>query len=214
MSNAHKSVNNGADVLVLDKDHLYWKNDLRIPGISEVMKAAGLIDARWFTEHSREKGSAAHKACHFFDEDDLDETTMDPVIAPHVAAWKKFREETGFKPVIIEKSLHSVVYNFAGTPDRAGILNGQEVIVEIKTGGISFLTGLQLAAQDILLAEAEGFRAKKRFAVQTKNTGSYKLTQFNDPMDRGYFLSTLSMWHLKFKHNLLREESNGSTENI
>jgi hypothetical protein len=198
------SLSNGA--LVLDKDHKYWKNDLRIPGISEVLKSAGLIDDRWFTEHSREKGSGAHAACHFFDEDDLVESSLDPVIIPHVEAWKKFRSETGFKPTIIEKKLYSAVFNFAGTPDRAGILNGDEVGVEIKTGAISFVTGLQLAAQEILLAEVEGFRVKKRFAVQTKNNGTYKLTQFSDVMDRGYFLSALNMWHLRYKNNLLEGE--------
>jgi hypothetical protein len=78
--------------------------------------------------------------------------------------------------------------------------------VEIKTGAISFVTGLQLAAQEILLAEVEGFRVKKRFAVQTKNNGTYKLTQFSDVMDRGYFLSALNMWHLRYKNNLLEGE--------
>jgi hypothetical protein len=199
------SLNNNG--LVLEKSsHIYRLEGSILPGISGIIKAAGLVDTKWFTEYSREKGSAVHLACQLYDENDLDEATLDPVIIPYLEGWKQFRSDTGFIPSIIERPLHSTIYRFAGTPDRAGIMNGVDVIPEIKTGGISFVTGLQLAAQDILLSEAEGFRAKKRFAVQIKSNGTYKLTQYADPQDRVYFLSALSMYNLKAKNNLLKEE--------
>lgn len=185
--------------------HTYTLGDRRLPGISEIIKGAGLVNDAWFTDYSRERGSAAHLACQLYDENDLNEETLDPAIVPYLDAWKKFTLESEFLPSQIEKSLHSPILQFAGTPDRFGFLNGDEVIVEIKTGGISFVTGLQLAAQDILFQHAMNLHAKKRFAVQLTNKGTYKLTQFSDPQDRHNFLACLGVYHCKAKNNLLRE---------
>lgn len=193
-------------VLILDpKTHIYTVDGIRKPGITEIIKSAGLVDDRWYTDYSAERGSAAHKACHFFDENDLDESSVDPAILPYLEAWKKFRAESGFSPEIIEEPLYSEAFQFAGTPDRAGILNGDIVIPEIKTGLISVVTGIQLAAQQILLEEVKGIRVKKRFAVQLTSRGTYKLTQFPDPHDRAIFLHCLSVHNFKVQNNLIKE---------
>ena len=186
--------------------HTYRVDGRVVPGITKIIKSAGLVDDSWFTEYSRERGSAAHLACQLHDEDDLDEASVDPVIVPYLEAWKKFRAESGFRPTMIEESLYSPTYGFAGTPDRYGILNGDEVIIEIKTGGISFVTGIQLAAQRILFANAMNLISKKRFAVQLTNEGKYKLTQFSGNSDFNDFLSCLAVHNLKVKNGLIKED--------
>lgn len=186
-------------------DHIYWRDGKRIPGISEIIQGAGLIDSSWFTEHSRDLGKAVHLACQLYDEGILDESTVDPVVLPYLEGWKKFLEESGFLPIVIERSFESEILGFAGTPDRYGTLNGDEVILEIKSGAIYFTTGIQLAAQDLLFQHAMSLHAKKRFALQLTARGKYKLTPFTSDHDHRHFLACLAIHQLKIHHKILKE---------
>jgi hypothetical protein len=57
----------------------------------------------------------------------LDESSVDPAVAPHLEAWRKFRRESGFSPKAIEQIVQHPTYRYCGTIDRDGI--------DIKTGG-------------------------------------------------------------------------------
>jgi hypothetical protein len=189
--------------LILDpKTHIYTLNGREVPGISRVIAGVGLINSARFTDFSRDRGTMAHLACQLHDEGDLDESTLDPVIVPYLEGWKKFREQSGFVPNVIEKSLYSPLLDFAGTPDRYGKMNGNSVIAEIKTGGISFVTGIQLAAQDFLFQHAMDLHADKRLAVQLTKEGNYKLTQYNDQQDYADWLGCLTVEHCKIRNHI------------
>lgn len=196
-------MNKESPELVLNPaSHTYTRGGIVVPGISEILKSVGMVDDRWFTEYSRDRGTGAHLACQFYDEGDLDESSVDPAIRPYLEAWKKFRTESGFIPELIEKKLYHSGYCYAGTEDRYGLFNASRDVVEIKTGMISAVTGLQLAAQELLLRD-NGFEVHRRFAVQIKADGKYKLTEYTDPWDKNVFISCVSAHNFKIQHNII-----------
>lgn len=160
--------------------HTYYVDGVQQISVTQVLTLAGLIDDRWFTEFGKWRGSAVHEATHYFDEGDIDRRTLDPIIKPFVADWKKFREDTGFTPTVIEKPFYDGTYNFCGTPDRRGYMGGviptmpdqANILIDIKTypgGHIPFWVRLQLAAYGRLIDPVRIFR---RFAVILTGEGA------------------------------------------
>src|ERR1043165_3114073 len=97
-----------APTLTLDKElHVYTLADRVLPSVTEILKGAGLVDDRWWTEAGRWRGSAVHAACWYDDEGDLDETTLDPKLQNYLQAYRKFKTELGFIPTDIETPIYN-----------------------------------------------------------------------------------------------------------
>jgi hypothetical protein len=162
--------------------------------VTGILKAEGFIDTQWFDEYSATRGTYVHKACELSDLGELEEAELDPVLIPYVSAWQKFMKESGFQITEMEIRIVSPEYQFTGKPDRIGILNGCPAIIDLKTGALQPWTALQLAGYEILKRSPH-----KRFGVQLKDDGNYKLTEFKDRQDRGVFLAALACY--QWKHN-------------
>ena len=81
--------------------HTYALDGVRVPGVTDVIRAAGLMpDMRFASDWHLERGRLVHAATHMHDEDDLDESQLDPEIAGRVRAWQAFRAEAGARFVI------------------------------------------------------------------------------------------------------------------
>ena len=163
--------------------HRYYLDGVRVPGVTSVLRGAGFIDDEWFTEEGRERGNAVHAATHFDDEGDLDETSVAPLVFPYLRAWRKFRRETGFMPLVLpdgglacELAVASRIYGFATTVDRVGFFVVPRILVvlEIKSGSLG-AAALQTAGQALALQE-NGVYIGSRFAVRLKPDGDYNLT--------------------------------------
>jgi hypothetical protein len=133
----------------LSASHEYTVNGIVRPGVTTVLKAAGLIDDQWYTEASRRRGTAVHAACHYLDEDDLPESWLES--SPHagyVRAWVNFRKETGFRPSLIEHRVFHKKLGYCGTLDRLGSFRSSEpdTVLDIKTGEAQRWHRIQLAA--------------------------------------------------------------------
>jgi hypothetical protein len=164
--------------LEFDADtHTYYVDGEIMPSVTQVLKEAGIVDTQWFTEFGRWRGSAVHKATHYFDEGDIDRRTLDPIVKPFVADWKQFREQTGFTPTMIEQPYHDALYGYCGTPDRRGYFIGgkpeeSKELIDIKTypgGKAPWWTRLQLAAYGRLI---DPFRIFRRYAVVLTGHGA------------------------------------------
>jgi hypothetical protein len=46
--------------------HEYRDGDLIIQSVTQILKRAGHIDDRWYSEEARERGSAVHELCERF----------------------------------------------------------------------------------------------------------------------------------------------------
>jgi hypothetical protein len=186
------------------ENHIYYVDGDPKISVTQVLKEAGLIDTAWFTEFGRWRGSAVHKATHYFDEGDMDRRTLDPVVKPFVADWKLFREQTGFTPTMIEKQFYDEAYGFCGTPDRRGYFIGgkpedSNELIDIKTypgGKAPWWTRYQLAGYGRLLDRRRIFR---RYAVVLTGHGAnieeYPSTDYVEDVNN--FLACIAVARLK-----------------
>lgn len=189
-------------------NHEFRMDGKIIPSVTQVLKAAGLIDAQphgdsWYAN----RGTAVHEATVLHDENDLDETTLDPEIVPYLEAWKKFRAEMNFE--LVEKPELQVYseLGYAGIVDRVCKINGQISILDIKTGVFAKWWSVQLAAYamayenhvDAALRAAKRTTVAyskytyRRYAVQITNEGTYKMTEYTDRNDFLVFTSALTV---------------------
>lgn len=113
--------------------HEYWLAERRLPSVTEVLRNAGLVDATYFTQHARDRGTAVHAAVLYDDQRDLDEASLDPEVRPYLEQWRVFKREAGVGVITSEALVWSAVNEYAGTLDKYVRLLGQRVVIDIKT---------------------------------------------------------------------------------
>ena len=143
-----------------------------MPSVTTVIGNSGLIDSRFYDDFSRDRGTAVHLVCELHDLGVLDESTVDPRIAPRLEAWKLFTAETGamWDEGGIERRVYSRTHHYAGTLDRLGSVSGWRTLVDIKSGVPHSSTALQTAAYT-----KAAFECCNRMAVHLKDDGKYKI---------------------------------------
>ncbi len=148
------------------------------------------------------RGTAVHESCQLWDENDLDEESLDPRIAPYLDGWKSFRKDTGFEPEHIEVAIHNSPYNYAGRIDRIGkVSSGKTFLVDIKTGSGDYgngkkgrVAGMQMAAYSAAWGDNT---IDSRIIVQLQPTGKYKIYQKDDRSFWNDFKICLYFYKLK-----------------
>lgn len=180
-------------------EHRYVLDGVReLPSVTTILRAQGLVQDAWFTEQARLRGDYVHLACRMLDDDELDETTVDPIIAPYVNAYRAF--VTTVKPewTYIEHLIFDPVLGYAGTLDRAGAMQGEDwALVDLKSGGIYPAVGPQTAAYRRCLPNGHRW---KRFAVQLKADGHFTLHPLTDRSDEDTFIAALRLHQWKARH--------------
>lgn len=178
-------------VVVLEPEsHTYTLDGVRLPGVSEVLGALGLVDAQWFKEWHRVRGTAIHLALRFYLEGDLNWGSLDPRIVGYVESAIRFLELAKVEPQMVERPLGNRLYRFCGTPDVVGTAFGDPAIIDWKSGGLADTAGLSLAGYDILA----GFTYRRRIAVQLAEDGSLpKKRDLDRPQDYPRFLAAADL---------------------
>lgn len=183
--------------------HTYTEGGKRVPSVTRIIRAAGLMPTFYGDESAMHRGSMVHRACEFHDQGDLDESTVDPKITGYVAAWTKFRAETRFDPADIEWRHSHPIYKYAGTVDRIGSFDGRPTIIDIKTGSFDDWMGIQLAAYEGLIHAPVNSRRYRRLGVLLTAEGKYSVRQFDERSDWPIFLSALSIYNWRKSHGRL-----------
>lgn len=175
--------------------HTYRLGSRQLPSVTQVLKDVGLIDATWFTDEARLRGTYVHMATQYLDEGDLAEETVDPRYLGYLNAYRRFLETA--RPVWerVEARVHDALLGYAGTFDRLGTLNGtsQRWLIDIKTGDYA-TAGLQTAAYRRCLEEPHMVR---RAALQLSADGSFNFHELSDRRDEPRFLAALTVWQTK-----------------
>jgi len=183
-------------MITCDANHVYRDDaGVRIPGVTETLAAAGVIDSRWFDDYSRDRGSLVHDACALYDKNDLDILALDVVLQPYVAAWITFLHDSGFDPGLIERVVHNPAHNYAGKLDRTGRMAGCNWVLDIKTGKPQAWTAIQTAAYAGCL-----LGAPHRASVELMDDGNYRPTEYKDRSDWAVWLSCLAIANWKHNH--------------
>lgn len=198
--------------------HKYTIGGRRVGGVNEILQALGIINARWFTPESRERGSAVHLACEYLLQGRLDWATVDESIKGYVDAAAKFVTDAGIVIGHPDNRIECPVYHpqlhYAGMPDFSGKAFGDECVIDHKTGLVG-QAGLATAAYEMALRAEDGSRMpRRRFAVQYKNNGKYKLTPLTDSRDYVLWQSCVMVFntfhiHHKDNNDRTKEQAHG-----
>ncbi len=166
----------------------------RVPSVTEILKLAGLIDYSVVDPEVLEaaaiRGQETHEWCELLDRGE-DTAPSDPRVQARVEAYRKFLHEASFEPTAIEEPVLNATYLYAGTPDRAGTLNGRDVVLDLKPPGQAEpWWGLQLAGYAACMKGPPD-----RFTLQLYDDGTYRLSEFKDRNDFHVFLSATRVVH-------------------
>lgn len=129
-------------------------------------------------EQAAKRGSLVHEYCQLYDYDALPEEDEYGIFG-YVKAYADFVRDYRCKWEQIEAPVYSTM-GFAGTLDRAGLVEGKQAIVDIKTIANptkmnKFVVCMQTAAYAIARAETFGTQTLKRYAVYLKDNGDYSV---------------------------------------
>lgn len=165
-----------------EEGHRYFMDDYPVPGVTNALQDAGIIDTTWFTEWARDRGSKVHKITQFYDEGELDEESVDPKLRGYLDAWKRFLNEYEFRIEAIEREVYHPIAMYGGTLDRLGISGNTnaatKTILDIKSGPVYRATGLQLTGYADAHQAMTGDYVGKLLGVQLMADGRYKVTPF------------------------------------
>ena len=154
--------------------HIYTLDGVLISSVTQLLTRAGHIDARWYTESSRERGHRVHQLCADYDLGVLDVKQCNTEYRNQLLAYVAFERTVRPAWISIEEARGNAMYRFGGRPDRVGIVYGCEAIVELKNGAMEPWHGYQTALYDILLGGLpDGVR--KRYGLYLKSTGKFRL---------------------------------------
>lgn len=194
-----------ANRLVFDPvKHIYFLDGKYIPGVSSILKNAGLVDLSGIPqdvlERARDFGVAVHKACELEDLGTLDiESLSDPVI-PHLEAWRKFKKENDVIIEEIELPVFSEKWWIAGTLDRIILSGDKRKLLDIKTSSSIYPSmKIQEAGYKTAYEEMTGVKISERLIVQLLKDGTYKLTPCNDEVDLQVFYAAVQIYRFKKK---------------
>ncbi|QOR55553.1 MAG: hypothetical protein UMS36scaffold28_43 [Phage 59_13] len=168
----------------------------RVLSVTDVLRISGMYDGYPASDHALWMGQARHKAIELWIKGTLDLDTLHPDILPSVEAYLEFEQQTGFKPLATELECWSPSLQLATRLDLLGVFPDQhEVIVELKSGAVSKVAGLQTAGQDI----AKGLPRRKRYGLSVPQSGKPKVIPFTSTDDYGTFISCLTVAHWKIE---------------
>jgi hypothetical protein len=164
--------------LELDDQHIYRLDGRRLISVTQ---ALSVLDDRWKVDpFYLERGRIIHLCTEYLDWDELDLQTVDDQILPYFNAYVKFQEETKFKVGLVECPLWHPQYFYAGKIDRTGDLNGDHVLIDLKSGAKTRVDELQVVAY-WELCRANNIPVKKQFALYLKDSGTYSLVEVEKP---------------------------------
>jgi hypothetical protein len=180
-----------------DKTHTYTLDGKPLVGFTECFKSLGLIDTAFYTNEGRDRGTAVHMLCQALDEGrEIDESKIeDARTLGRFRGYKRFKDETGFSPEVIERPVYSKRHRIACTPDRTGRLNSVLATIDIKGGAKAHWHPFQTAWQGLCLYEEP--EAFPRYALYLKDTGRYKLEPHEDPYDFEVARAAAIIFHTK-----------------
>ena len=188
-----------------DSTHTYTLNGEEIPSVSEISRFASRevyndnID-KFVLDNARDRGKSVHAAT-----EELDTKGTCDIINEYINyinAYISFRKDYNIsKYVYIEKAFASEKMSFAGTLDRAIVIDehfaevvrkqckvdisdkiGQLAILDFKTSSAvqKALAQIQLPAYSILVEENTKYKVGALFILHLKKDGKYKLHYFEN----------------------------------
>ena len=159
--------------------HTYERRGQVLVSVTDALKEAGLVET-WGTEYHLSRGRATHASINYHLEDDLDWSSVDPIVLPYVRAAQACLRD--LKPeliIAVERSVFHPTLPVAGTPDLVIRRLGRRLLLDFQSGGMSPSKGLQTAIYEWL----DGHPCQ-RWGVQLLPNEQYRLHAFRETSDK------------------------------
>lgn len=188
--------------------HRYYWMGKHVPNVTSILHLIIDLSKIKFDvlEAARLEGNDMHRMVELEVGGDLDEAALPEWLRPRLAAFRRFRSETGFDPSLSEHRVYHRKHGYAGTLDLVGRMRvpagrttaHQPVLIDLKR---SFAAGRAIGLQTAAYANAlmsEGWDPiHHRVALRLLADGSYRLEPFDAPTDFAHFLSVFTAFKLK-----------------
>lgn len=197
-----------ARLIFYDESHSYTVDGQELPSVSELTR---FISRELYSDinqtvldRAADRGTRVHKVTEALDK--YGEAECDDDILPYLQAYLEFRKKHKCEWQHIEKAMYHPDLLYAGTLDRIGTMDGENVILDIKT--TSQIHTVSVTAQLTLykmMAEANGFEVTKLYVIQLKKTGKPVLKEIHPDEELADSLLVL--------HNRLKKGRQNAKEN-
>lgn len=142
-------------MLTITKDHEYYLDNERIPGVNEILMDFGLINNKYIPEGYAERGRAIHRAFSLLLKKELDISSVPDEYLPYLENLLQWVQKYDVKVLSTEEMHFHKFYRYAGTIDLTCEIDGQFWIIDFKTGAKMKHYELQLSAYRDLLMDFE-----------------------------------------------------------
>lgn len=153
-----------------------------LPHITSMLQRSGIVDAGWYTDASRERGTAVHRLTADYDLGALDPakciSAYRGYLLAHHAAMTILKGQ-GLVLHAIEEPLVHPTYRYGGRPDRIVSMAGRLGVLELKSGGPERGHQVQTSLQAILACVEARLPAESlgRWCLYLKESGKFKLEE-------------------------------------
>lgn len=180
--------------------HEYRVGGQLVPSVTQILgilQDFGAVNAD-ILARAAEFGSHVHQAIDLDNKGALDETSLDPALAPYLAGWRAFLRETRAELLGSEVRVYHPGLKYAGTLDALVRIRNKGAVVDVKTGVLPRTVGPQLAAYATAYSasEANEHAIRRRLCVLLTGEG-YRVHECKDHADWSIFQSCLNV--LRFK---------------
>jgi len=167
--------------------------------VTEIIRLNGLIDASWSGDFAMRRGTAIHQATALDDLGDLDESSVDPEVAPYLASWRTWKAQTRIEFEAIELPVEHEAMGYRGTLDRIMLLAGLgRAVVDLKTGQPAAWHSIQLALYAMAWAAQRGAATPRRMAIYLSAEGrAPAIAEYSDRCDFDRAKALVTVAHMK-----------------
>jgi hypothetical protein len=173
--------------------HTFWRDGLRVPSVTQVLKAAGLV-RDYNNTWARDRGSRVHQALFELTQrsEDAALACLEPDDVPYFDAAQHWMATSGVEVLGAEELVDGGSY--AGWRDLRVRMRGADrpAVVDLKTGALPPWVGLQLAAYTAGLPVPHD-----RYAVRLQADGTPRVQWYRDPRDLHDFLACVRVVQLQ-----------------
>lgn len=181
-----------------EETHEYFYNDRKIPCVTEVLKACGMIDTTFYNQDGTIRGKRAHEAIEMYNMGLLRVEAAPSDVQGYLKGYVQFRLDLGSRLEIIqfEKPEFHQQFLYSGTPDLVARIDGKTCIVDFKTGAPAVWHSLQLSAYAAFFWNSSTVDV---YTLNLKKTGKYSLVKMDVDLKREFniFLACLTIFNWK-----------------
>ena len=181
-----------SDLEYNDELHEYRRGGVVLTSTTTLLKEAGIIDTRFYTESGAENGKRRHLLTEYFDKGILDWSSVIEEDLPYLEAWIQFKIDKKITISHIEQQMYHELLGYSGTIDRLVLIDGEPYVLDIKTGQPAKWHQLQLTLYGMMVTERP-----KLIAVYLQKNNKYKTRIYDYDERTAMSVVRINQWKRK-----------------